>query len=442
MVLFKNSVEEPRRVCKIKKDQNGFGFILCCETDSTDTFVLHVLTNSPSSKAGLRIGDRIISVNKENVEKDSHEKVVEKLQGLRQVTLLVAFNPYIKSFFTRPGSRMLVSPLGGSKECLRPRIIYIKKSKKGYDFHLVTREKKMTSQRNLIKGHFVGQVIPGGVSDAAGLLVGDRIIEINNVNVEKESHHFVIATMKRADGVSLLVVDERTDEFFSSRNLTPNSQHLSGRLDLGSPEDRIFVPKRSNQSVQSSPMTSQSATNSDLRQIDDVISKLTLSTPNLTNLDDLAPSSERKRRVAHAKREIRKQLSSRFGWKSRFTSRSPLPSREFTEACRKFYDEISLTSTEESSSSVTSQAQRSVDDEIRPEISILKSTSKSSSAKPKSASTSTCSSSQADLSAIDYKVDLKTLKEHVQKTLGRNKKAALKPKLTDYDLAHQFVNGY
>lgn len=42
--------------------KNGFGFILCCENETTDTFVLHVLKNSPASRASLIPGDRIIEV--------------------------------------------------------------------------------------------------------------------------------------------------------------------------------------------------------------------------------------------------------------------------------------------------------------------------------------------------------------------------------------------
>jgi len=43
---------------------SGFGFILCCETDTTDTYVLHVLNGSPARKASLKPGDRIIEVRR------------------------------------------------------------------------------------------------------------------------------------------------------------------------------------------------------------------------------------------------------------------------------------------------------------------------------------------------------------------------------------------
>ena len=50
-----------------------------------------------------------------------------------------------------------------------------------------------------------------------------------------------------------------------------------------------------------------------------------------------------------------------------------------------------------------------------------------------------------DFSSIKYRVDLKTVKEHVHKNLSNNRKAAAlkaKTKLTDYQLAHHIVNSY
>ena len=38
--------------------------------------------------------------------------------------------------------------------------------------------------------------------------------------------------MKEVSKAVLLVVDEKTDEFFSTHNLSPSSEHLSGSLNL------------------------------------------------------------------------------------------------------------------------------------------------------------------------------------------------------------------
>ncbi len=55
----------------------------------------------------------------------------------------------------------------------------------------------------------------------AGLKEGDRIVEVNGVNVLGESHPEVVGRVKsNANTVSLLVVDSETEEYYKSRGIT------------------------------------------------------------------------------------------------------------------------------------------------------------------------------------------------------------------------------
>ena len=49
---------------------------------------------------------------------------------------------------------------------------------------------------------------------------------------KQESHTNLIMKMKEVSKAVLLVVDEKTDEFFSVHNLSPSLEHLSGPLNL------------------------------------------------------------------------------------------------------------------------------------------------------------------------------------------------------------------
>lgn len=524
MNMCDKDYDEEARVCSMNKGNSGFGFILCCETDSTDTYVLHVLKSSPASEAGLRIGDRIILVNGDNVEKDSHQKVVEKLHGLKEVELSVVYNSLVNKYFNRPESRISVKPLDDRDDLLRPRLVQLVKSPTGYDFSLVSKGKNRKRPKESgvrpplrgVSGHYVGEVKKGGVSERAGLHNGDRIVELNNVNVEKESHRYIIATMKSCSRASLLVVDEKTDEFFTHHSLSPSVKHLTGKLDLGAAhDDEVF------QSLPTSPMYAKNAkavrdrnvishTNllrkrdvisTDLCEMNDAMRDLTVSTPNLTQLgrkqggiyesgesfDSLESSSSpryqtgnRRKRVAKAKREIKKQLSSRFGWRLSF-ARQQRPSQEFKMEARKLYDEISLSAGNDGDESTTASSSASATPKLgefnsmssESRISFKSNSSLSPESSPRTSS-SNCSSvsndkqhkrlfsrtvypetcvvetpppayrSTEDLSSIGYQVDLKTLKEHVQKNLTNNRKGALKtkPNLADLYLAHQVVNSY
>ena len=63
-----------------------------------------------------------------------------------------------------------------------PRLCHIVKRNlnEGYGFHLMNNKTR--------NGNYIGKVDEGSVAFATGLRVGDRIVEVNGVNVEKEQH--------------------------------------------------------------------------------------------------------------------------------------------------------------------------------------------------------------------------------------------------------------
>lgn len=65
----------------------------------------------------------------------------------------------------------------------RPRLCFLTKGERGYGFHL-------HGERNK-GGQFIRKVEPGSSADMAGLRVGDRVVEVNGENVEKETHYQV-----------------------------------------------------------------------------------------------------------------------------------------------------------------------------------------------------------------------------------------------------------
>jgi len=68
-------------------------------------------------------------------------------------------------------------------------------------------------------GHFISGVESGSPAEAAGLLDGDRIVEVNGENVEKAGHGEVVDKIKTiSNEVTLLVVDRESDQFFTDNN--------------------------------------------------------------------------------------------------------------------------------------------------------------------------------------------------------------------------------
>ena len=68
-------------------------------------------------------------------------------------------------------------------EPLRPRLCRLVRGEHGYGFHLHGEKGR--------RGQFIRRVEPGSPAEAAALRAGDRLIEVNGVNVEGETHHQV-----------------------------------------------------------------------------------------------------------------------------------------------------------------------------------------------------------------------------------------------------------
>lgn len=86
-----------------------------------------------------------------------------------------------------------------------PRLCCLEKGPNGYGFHLHGEKGKV--------GQFIRLVEPGSPAEKAGLLAGDRLVEVNGENVEKETHQQVVSRIRAAlNAVRLLVVDPDADE--------------------------------------------------------------------------------------------------------------------------------------------------------------------------------------------------------------------------------------
>lgn len=86
----------------------------------------------------------------------------------------------------------------------------------GYGFNLHAEKDK--------PGQFIGKIDENSPAEAAGLKMGDRIIEVNGVNIETETHPQVIGRVKAGgDETKLLVVDKETDQYYQRKGVQVTS---------------------------------------------------------------------------------------------------------------------------------------------------------------------------------------------------------------------------
>ncbi|XP_041099003.1 sorting nexin-27-like isoform X2 [Polyodon spathula] len=122
-----------------------------------------------------------------------------------------------------------------------PRLVRIVKSDSGYGFN-VRGQVSEGGQLRSINGELyaplqhVSAVLPGGAADRAGISKGDRILEVNGVNVEGATHKQVVELIRAGDRELLLTV-------------LSVPQHEADSLDPGDEAGQVFHDYSEKQAV-------------------------------------------------------------------------------------------------------------------------------------------------------------------------------------------------
>uniref|UniRef100_A0A8C6P970 Na(+)/H(+) exchange regulatory cofactor NHE-RF n=1 Tax=Nothobranchius furzeri TaxID=105023 RepID=A0A8C6P970_NOTFU len=290
------------RLCFLIRGENGYGFHLHGEKNKRGQVIRQVEPGSTAELAGLRAGDRLVEVNGENVESETHQKVVNRICEVPHRTRLLVVDrdtddyllreglsctedmavemgtlsprpsprptpcaspisrgdsplflkPNYRQVFTFPAAesptpastqdkdRSSVTSSSATDTELLPRLCHLVKEEHGYGFNLQNDKKK--------GGQFVRAVDPDSPADRAGVRPGDRIVEVNGVNTGGLKHSQVVALIKsRKEEVHLLVVNQETDELFHTLGIIPTIAHIKGQTAF-----KMYVDE---QTAESSPST-------------------------------------------------------------------------------------------------------------------------------------------------------------------------------------------
>ncbi|KAF7470797.1 Na(+)/H(+) exchange regulatory cofactor NHE-RF1 [Marmota monax] len=330
------------RLCCLEKGPNGYGFHLHGEKGKVGQFIRLVEPGSPAEKAGLLAGDRLVEVNGENVEKETHQQVVSRIRAALNAVRLLVVDPeadeQLKKRGVQVGEELLRAQEGpGQAESpaategqgtgaenepreaeksqperreLRPRLCTMKKGANGYGFNLHSDKSK--------PGQFIRAVDPDSPAEASGLRAQDRIVEVNGVCMEGKQHGDVVAAIKAGgDETKLLVVDKETDEFFKKCGVIPSKEHLNGPLpepftngEIQKDNSRETLPETASESPRPALARSTSSDTSEELNSQDSPKKQDSTEPSSTSSSDpildfnisLAMAKER----AHQKRSSKR----------------------------------------------------------------------------------------------------------------------------------------
>ena len=101
-----------------------------------------------------------------------------------------------------------------AKPCIPPpRLCHLVRCPKtGYGFSLTTLAGR--------PGQYVARVEEGSPAQGAGLVDGDRVVEVNGVNVNQENHKQVVNRIKLVDDeTKLLVADKECDQHHQKKGI-------------------------------------------------------------------------------------------------------------------------------------------------------------------------------------------------------------------------------
>ncbi|KAL4225570.1 hypothetical protein ACF0H5_016258 [Mactra antiquata] len=219
------------RLCIIRKwpDFQGYGFNLHAEKEKKGQYIGLVDANSPAEDADLRKGDRIIEVNGDNIEDDTHQQVIQKIKAGGDVAKMLVVDSEADDYFKNNGIQVTADmsevitcetrQKESSAMTFIPRLCHVIKRPDfpGYGFNLHAEKER--------GGQYIGQIDNDSPAQEAGLKEYDRIIEVNGENIENETHQQVIARIKGGGSeTKLLVVDKEADNYYKSRGVTVTSK--------------------------------------------------------------------------------------------------------------------------------------------------------------------------------------------------------------------------
>ncbi|XP_063332777.1 Na(+)/H(+) exchange regulatory cofactor NHE-RF2 [Pelmatolapia mariae] len=341
-------IELRPRLCFLVKGERGYGFHLHGERNRGGQFIRKVEPGSSADLAGLRPGDRVVEVNGENVENETHHQVVNRIREVPHRTRLLVVDreteDYLRSHDLACTENLAIEmgtlsprPSPGQTPCISPRANSPMTPSYTPVFHypaaesptrMITQGKvKSSSVTSSIvtdpelqvepspepavellprlchmvkgqqgygfnlhsdkkkRGQFVRAVDPDSPAESSGMRPGDRILEVNGVTTEGLRHSEVVGLIRAAgDEVRLLVVDQETDELFNRLGIIPTITHIK--------EVCVDDPAPESEPPTPSPTTEFSATDAPIINVTMTNSLITkLSPKSRTNGSSASQSS-------------------------------------------------------------------------------------------------------------------------------------------------------
>ncbi|KAM6986718.1 Na(+)/H(+) exchange regulatory cofactor NHE-RF3 [Aplochiton taeniatus] len=203
------------KLCYLVKGSAGYGFSLRSVNGEQGVSMTDLSPGGVAEKAGVKLHDRVVEVNGENVENLSHDNIVEmiKAAGGNSILFLLVDEETDRHYKSQ---RMVLTAQHATVRHLqqKPRIADMKKGSDGYGYFLRV-EPNMA-------GHFIKDIDGGSPAEKAGLKDMDRLVAVDGQDVDDCSHQQVVERIRQSGSkCCLLVVDAETDKLYKLGGVSP-----------------------------------------------------------------------------------------------------------------------------------------------------------------------------------------------------------------------------
>ena len=213
------SDEHSTETILLVKDGSGLGFSISGGKDTPhypddpSIYITKIIPNGAAATDGrLRVNDCLVKVMDRNLDNVSHEEAVEILKS------------------SPPRVLLTVKRMKSSDELLKPRVIEVTLNK-GYRGLGISIAGGQHSQHIPgSDGIYITKIILDGAADKDGTLqIGDRILCVNDVNIEEVTHDDAVEALKGAGDTVTLVIAQNAPEVIGSNTLPYSSPNLPSR---------------------------------------------------------------------------------------------------------------------------------------------------------------------------------------------------------------------
>ncbi|CAL8322433.1 unnamed protein product [Merluccius merluccius] len=251
MATVKHLLHKPR-IINLTKGPDGYGYLLKEGSNTNAHVITDIDQGSPAAKAGLKDMDRLVALEGQAIQHDTHEQVVDKIRkaGNKCCLLVVdedtdkmykmagvspmlfldemkdsASPPSYTEAIHLPAPRNAAPPAVTMEEdqALKPKLCKMQKTPGGYGFHL--------NGIQGVCGQHIQQVVRGGVADRAGLEDGDIVVEVNSINVENSTHEQVVDIIHQSgSSLELLVATKSVYDQLKAKGVAITPMLLGPRM--------------------------------------------------------------------------------------------------------------------------------------------------------------------------------------------------------------------